>query len=332
MMNHHGPTVPAALAFPSLFRRILDDTGLKASTIARELQRERSLMYKWLSGSSVPPSSYVPLLVQVVVKHSSQAKRLVLANRLRTIVRDARLPGELRDAILGTGSFEELLAECLDLSLTPNIGGAAPGARRPIGHVRWSVLLGALFAGVFGGIVWNALNRVLGWPYFMGSTDEALRGWRALVWGLVTMAPVPAPLLVLGAATDRARRVLPAVLFALLGGVSALLFHSSGVRTAIEGLGLGYARQETIVVLVFALVLSVPPHLGALLASRRRPRPGRLVVTLLLPTAAALLGFLVTLVVDRPVSEVLQLRGFVVGFALRVAQFFALYVALVPED
>jgi hypothetical protein len=329
-MNAHGAAAPSAFSFRNLFRRILDDTGLKASTVARELQRERSLMYKWLAGSSVPPSSYVPLLVQVVMKHSSQAKRLILSNSLRAIVRDAGLPVELRDALLRAGSIEGMLSECLDLSLTPNLAGVVPQTARRIGIGNWSVLFGALFAAVCGGILWNAMNRILGWPYFMGSTREALRGWHALVWGLVTMAPVPAPLLLMGPGTARARRVLPAVLFTLVGGASAVLFYSSDIRAAIENLGFGYALQETIVVVIFALALSVPPHLAALVALQRRPRLARGIVTLLVPTAAALLGFLVTLVIDRPVFEVVQLRGFVVGFSLRIAQFFSLYAVMVP--
>ncbi len=133
-MNAPDAAVPQAFAFRILFRRILDDTGLKASTVARELQRERSLMYKWLSGSSVPPSSYVPLLVQVVMKHASQAKRLILSKDLQTIVRDAGLPDELRDALLRSESLEGILSECLDLSLTPRLAVAAPRAHRPIGH------------------------------------------------------------------------------------------------------------------------------------------------------------------------------------------------------
>jgi hypothetical protein len=121
------------------------------------------------------------------------------------------------------------------------------------------------------------------------------------------------------------------VLFTLAGGASALLFYSSGVRGTIESLGLGYTLQETLVVLVFALALSVPPHLAALLAMRRRLSFARFMVTLHAPTTAAFLGFLVTLVIDRPVSEVLQLCGFVVGFALPIAQFCSLYTALVSE-
>jgi hypothetical protein len=327
-MNDPDRAVSSAFAFKNLFRRILDDTGLKASTVARELQRERSLMYKWLSGSSVPPSSYVPLLVQVVMKHSSRAKRLILAESLRSAVQDAALTGELRDALLRAAPIEETLSECLDLSLTPGLASAAPRAAGAIVLGRWSIVAGALFAALFGGIAWNVLNRIAGWPYFMGSAGEALTGWRALVWGLVTMAPIPAALVVLGPRADRAREVLPAILFTLVGGASAFLFYSSGARSAIENLDLAYALQETIVVVVFAIVLSIPPHVAALLAGRRRRRFARVAITLVLPTAAALLALLVTLVIDRPVSEVLQLRGFVVGFALRLAQFISLYAAL----
>jgi len=328
-MNGSAPAAPPALEFRGLFRRILDDLGLKASTVARELQRERSLMYKWLSGSSVPPSSYVPLLVQVVMKHSSQAKRLILDKSLRAIVREAELPGELRASLLRSGSLEEILAECLDLSLTPNLAEAVPWTARRIGLPSWSVLLAALFAAVVGGIVWNALNRLLGWPYYMGSAGDALRGWHAFVWGLVTTAPVAAPLFFFGPAAARTRRVVPAILFTLVGAASAPLFYAIGVREAIEGLGFGYAMRESIVVVVYALVLAVPPHLAALAAGRRRPGIAPWLLILLAP-AAALVAVLVTLVVDRPVAEVLQLRGFVVGFALRTAQFVSLFAALVP--
>lgn len=327
----NGPEAggPSAFEFRNLFRRILNDTGLKASTVARELQRERSLMYKWLSGSSVPPSSYVPLLVDVVMKHSSQAKRLILAENLRVYVREAQLPDELRDTLLRSTSIEDILSECLDLSLTPNLAGAVPRTARKIGLQSWSLLLAALFAAVFGGIAWNALNRAIGWPYFMGSAREALRGWRALVWGLVTMAPISAALLLLRPNEGRARRLLPALAFTLVGTGSALVFHSSGIREAIERLGFGYALQETIVVVLYAFVLSIPPYLAALLAGRPRISVARFLLSLFAPIAAALLGFLVTLLVDRPVAEILQLRGFVVGFALRLAQFFSLYVVLV---
>jgi hypothetical protein len=151
---------------------------------------------------------------------------------------------------------------------------------------------------------------------------------RALVWGLVTTAPIPLPLLLPGPAVERARRAVPAILFWLVSAGCALLFYASGIREAVEGLRLGYALQETVLVVIFGLVLSVLPQLAALLVAR--PRPRTWVLALLAPTAAALAGFLVTLLVDRPVPEVLQLRGFVVGLALRFAQFLSLSALLLP--
>ncbi|MBN1837585.1 MAG: hypothetical protein JW820_17140 [Spirochaetales bacterium] len=322
-----GKAAAPGLSFPRLFRLVLDDIGLKASTVALELRRERTLMYKWLSGSSIPPASYAPLIVQIVTRHASQAKRWILTRDLQELVRDAELPVELRDSLLRIEPVEELLAECLDLSLTPTFAGGAPRAPGGEAWKRWSVLLGALFAAVFGGILWNALNRVLGWHYFMGSSDDPLRGLPALAWGLVTTAPIPAPLVFLCTREERGPRVLPALLFTLFGGVSAVAFFSFGIRSAIETLGLGYALQESVIVILFALLLSVPAHLAAVLSMPGATHLGRAVLLSLLPAAAALLGLLLTLVVDRPVSEVLQLRGFVVGFVLRLAMFFALYAA-----
>ena len=112
---------------------VLDDTGLKASTVALELRRERTLMYKWLSGSSVPSATYAPLIVQIVTRHASQAKRLILARDLRELVRNAELPTELRNSLLGAGSVEEMLTECLDLSLTPNFTATHRGRAEGVG-------------------------------------------------------------------------------------------------------------------------------------------------------------------------------------------------------
>jgi hypothetical protein len=271
------------------------------------------------------------MLVEVVVKHSSPARRLVLAQDLRAVVAGAGLPAELRATLLRPGPPEQLVAECLDLSLAPGLAGTASSRTAAEGAVRWSVVIASLAAAVVGGIAWNVLNRILGWTWFMGSDGDDLRGWHALAWGLVTMAPVGAALLVPGPRAARARKVLPAVLFTLVGAAAAEVFYSTGIRAAIEGRGLAYAAKESLVVVVYALVLSVPAHLAAVLGARHRPGPPRLALTLFLPTAAALVAFLVTLVIGRPVAEVLQLRGFVVGFALRLAQFLALFAALEEE-
>lgn len=319
---------PSTITFPSLFQLVLEDTGLKPSIVAFELQRERSLVYKWLSGASVPPAFYFPLISEIVAKHASETKKMILENDLRELVRKTALPDEIRETVLAAESVERLLFECLELSRMPEVaihrGRAGPATRSP-GQV--SVLLGALFAAVCGGVLWNGLNRVLGWPYFMGSESEELRGLRALLWGLITTAPIPAPLLALHNGEARRRLVVPSILFAVFGGLSALVFYSSGIRSAVEGMGFGYTARETLIVVAFALCLSIPPLFAAILPLSR----GKLVyahgILVFSPTVAALLAFFVTLLIDRPVSEILQLRGFVVGFTLRLAVFLSLFRA-----
>ena len=159
----------------------------------------------------------------------------------------------------------------------------------------------------------------------MGSVGDPLRGLPALAWGLITTAPIPASILFVSTREERVRSILPALLYTLIGGVSAVLFFSVGIRETVKGRGLGYALQESIIVVAFALFVSAAPHLAAVLSRLTRSHLARSLALSLLPTAAALLGLLLTLVVDRPLSEVLQLRGFVVGFVLRLAMFVALY-------
>lgn len=316
------------MTFPSLFQLVLEDTGLKPSTVAFELQRERSLVYKWLSGASVPPASYFPLISEIVSKHASETKKVILENDLRQLVREAALPERIRETVLAAESVEGLLFECLELSLMPGI--AIDRGRTKTGiHSRGqaAVLLGALFAAVFGGVLWNGLNRILGWPYFMGSENDELRGLRALLWGLITTAPVPVPLLALHRGEARRRLVVPSVLFIIFGGLSACVFYSSGIRGAVEGMSLNYPLQETLIVVAFALCLSIPPLIASIFSLSRGRLAYKHITIVFAPTAAALLGFFVTLLIDRPISEILQLRGFVVGFTLRLAMFLSLYRA-----
>lgn len=318
---------PSTLAFSSLFRTVLDISGLKPSTIAFELQRERSLVYKWLSGSIVPPASYFPLIAEIVSKRASNTRKMVLANELRALVRRVALPVEIQESILASESIEHLLSACLELSKMSGLEiGHGQGARTDSRRLAL-ILSGALFAAVCGGLLWNALNRILGWPYFMGSGNDALRGLHAFLWGVITIAPVPLPLFLLYRGEERRRLVVPSVMFACVGGLFAFLFFSYGFREAVESTVSSYQLRETIIVVIFAICLSVPPLLTAMLVfSRGRPAVSR-VALLLSPTFAALLALLVTLIIDRPPSEILQLRGFVVGFALRLSLFFSLFLA-----
>jgi len=237
---------------------------------------------------------------------------------------ESNLPTDIQRSLLATESDEMLLTECLDLSVIPGVEnknerGASAGT-----DPQWTILLWALFAAGSGGLLWNVGNLLFGWSYFMGSTDDSLRGLPAFFWGLVTSGTVVVPLLFLRPNGERGRRTLSVLLFTLLGGLCALLFFSSNLRGTIEAWRLGYAAQEAILVVFFALCLSVPPYVALVLVMDGTRSTLRLFRLAFLPTGAALLAFLATLIINRPLSEVLQLRGFAVGFSLRLALFICL--------
>lgn len=305
---------------------MLRDTGLKPSAVALDLGRERTLMYKWLSGASTPSSSYFPRIVEIVSRRASEGRKLILRNDLQDLVRRGSLPHDVRAAILSCNSVEELLSECLHLSVLQPLKPGADSPRWRTSRSPAAIVVGGLLAAVLGGILWNALNRLLGWDFFMGSPGQSLSGVQAIIWGTITLFPIPAAVVLLHRSEDRRRLLLPSLLFVAVGAVCAGAFYASGVREAIENLQLGYVLQETMLALFFALAMSVLPLLAVILASGRGKLAALPAIVLAVPTAAALLGFLLTLLIDRPVSEVIQLRGFAVAFALRLALFSSLYL------
>jgi hypothetical protein len=314
----------SAFAFGSLFRMVLDDAGIKPSAAALGLNRERSLMYKWLSGKVVPPSYYFPDIVALVSAQASEARKRILENRLRSTVEGLSMARDVRAKVLSSRTFDELLFECLHLSTMPG-AGAAPTPAAAVG-LRWLslALAGAFFAAMAGGVLWSALNRALGWPYYMGSSDAVLRGFRALVWGAVTTIPIPLPFFLMYRSGERRRLAAPMAAFALAGSLAGFAFHDLGIRKAIEGAALGYRPQEIVIVLAYSAMLSIPPLLAAsLFLSRGRLVP-RHALVFLAPVAGSLLGLLFTFLINRPVSEILQLRGFIVGFVMKLLMFTSL--------
>jgi len=79
-----------------------------------------------------------------------------------------------------------------------------------------------------------------------------------------------------------------------------------------------------LLVFVFLSYLSIPPYLTALLTALAPLSALRLARNLATPVAAAASALLFTLVISLPDAGLLQLRGFVVGFAMRLGMFYTL--------
>ena len=311
-----------ALSFAFLFRLMLNDTGIRPSAVALHLDRERSLMYKWLSGKSIPPAHHFPDLIALVSKQASETRKLILERDLRAIIGRSSIPPDLRARIASSASLDELLFECLHLSGMLNIG-MEDRRDRSLGRLTVAVL-GALFAGVFGGLVWNVLNSLLGWPYFMGGAELGLRGIPALVWAILTTVPIPLPLLAQFRTGQRRRMMVPMAAFVIVGSLAAFSFLMLGIRGAVEAAGLGNPLQEVLIAILYSSTLAIPPLLvAALIASRGRLSP-RHALAILAPVLGTALTVLFLSLINRPASELFQLRGFAVGFVLKLLMYTSL--------
>jgi rhodanese-related sulfurtransferase len=252
---------------------------------------------------------------------------MILADHLRDLVRRSALPPALKTELLKLDDPVRFLAECMDLSLGPTPVPASSARHETAEASRWGLpLLGAAaaFATLFGGIAWNLLNRLAGWQYFMGSADGGMAALPALAWGAITMAPIAAPFILLCEHGARRRAAAAAAAFTAVGAACAVLFHAGGIRAAVEATGAAYAVREAVIVVLFGVVTTVLPQAAAVATLRRHTRLRRAAALCLVPSPAALLAFLVTLLVDRPEPEVIQLRGLAVGAALRLSLFIVL--------
>jgi hypothetical protein len=216
----------------------------------------------------------------------------------------------------------------MDLSVTPDIKAmkeTPPGFRA---GTPLKILLWALFAALSGGLLWNLSNRILGWEYFMAGSEHNLRGFPAFYWGAITTLMIPLPLLFLRRGKDLRKQLLLLLVCSLIGGISAFLFYSSGFRAFVLEQSFGYILQEVIIVVVLSFCLSGPVFLGAVLVMNSSPGTLRILFFMFLPAGITLIAFLLTLIIKRPYLEVLQLRGFVVGFTLRITLFFLFFFSL----
>ncbi|MBN1648558.1 MAG: hypothetical protein JW874_11055 [Spirochaetales bacterium] len=324
MLKNNCKNGNKGFSFAVMLRLLLDDTGLKPSAISSDLNRERSLVYKWLSGAVTPPDLYFPLLAAIVVRRTPKTRKHILEKDLRNMIGRISIADDIRTKILATESLEDLVSECLYLSVIPcaAIDSDTPKTGDLLSQI--IIIAGALFAGVAGGVFWNTLNHIFGWPYFMGTENANLIGIHALIWGVITTVPIPLPLLFLYRGEKRKLLVLPMILFTLTGSLAAFAFHSIGIREFIISAGWNYRMQETVVNIIFSLVLSIPPLLVSTLVLSRARLIAKHGIILTLPTLVTLAALCMTFLIDRPISELVQLRGFVVGFILRLTLFFSL--------
>lgn len=315
-----------------IFRYVTESPRVLAE---QYLYRDRTLVYKWLHDSATPSKGMVAGIVAFVMDRACEPVRLSLRRELEGYVSSGGLDPAIAAGLVATASFEAFLRDSLLLALSlPDVEGSSPG-RPPSasGPTKRSLPLAelglALLAVLGSGILWNATNRLLGWTYYMGGEGREPQGLAAALWGLSVALPlILAAMAARSGDGNRPRRPTPAValaaLYGLAGTAGALAFYDSGLRPALEGLRLAYLPQESLIACVFALTVSLLPFavLTAAAALSRTGLPARfLPAYAFLPAAMVTSAVLITCLVDRPPSELEQLRGFLAGLMLRTGMY-----------
>jgi hypothetical protein len=310
--------------------------------------RDRTLIYKWLHDSATPSRGLVPGIVAFVMDKACEPVRLSIKSELDDYIAAAGIRAEIAALLAATTPFQKFMEDLLHFAISlppapvPSLDSAsrpdaapAVGARSRGGWGQLSIPsaeLGLALLAVLGsGLVWNGVNRLLGWTYYMGGSGREPRGWAAAVWGLALALPV---ILIAMAARRRAGgkaalggrsgAIAIPTLYSLSGVAGALAFYDSGLRPWVEGLSLAYAFQELAIAFAFASLVSLLPFAVIMAGwSSGGPRPFAALGYSLLPPLLVSASVSFTFLVDRPVAELEQLRGFLAGLMLRLGMYFA---------
>ncbi len=315
-------------SFREILKLLFCETGEKPSALAMALQRERTLIYKWLSGAHQPKPAYLPQITDYFFTTASESQKMILTERLIEFVRRSEMPVRVKHILFSKKEcFSSFLLELLTLSINATWQDThALKTGEPITRAGLSVHAWSIISAVAGGGIWNVMNLIFGWSFYMGALKaEQTAAW-PFIWGSVTSFPVILIFLLVYYTKKLSKAVLPVLLYTTVAGLSAMVFFFSGIRTEIELIGLGYEVQEVIIVAIYSLIISVPPYLAAFIYFRQ-PLNAMNASFLFIPTAAAILAVTVTLVVRLPVQEIIQLRGLAVGLAIRISAFYILFLS-----
>jgi len=294
------------------------------------IDRDRSLVYRWLRDEAAPTSKLLPDIVRFVKESSVVAERLKLKTDMDAYINLSSLSEQVKNALIMEDDFEKYITAALRIALSER-KKKQPAETAPRIVIPLLTIVFALLAALLGGLIWNILNHLFDWPFYMGGSGNEPTGILAFIWGITVGVPVivfallslrmvkPASTMF----TQRDRR-LAVVFYSLAAGAAGFIFYNSGFRSFVEGFGYSYGLQEIVIVVVYAALLSILPFLSVF-ALLRFPKiaKGMLIVVLSAPVLLSVMSVWGTVLVNRPEGEVAQLRGFLVGLLLRLAMFTA---------
>lgn len=204
-------------------------------------------------------------------------------------------------------------------------------------------IISAALAVVVGGLLWNIVNVLFKWHFYLGGSGNEPYGVAAFIWGIILALTISVIALAAGYRyiprdwQSFRKGLVVIALYTLGGGLGAVIFYDSGVRRLVESANLGYGGQEVIIAVVWSFVLSIstylPVQITHSISETRVDVLNTRYLALQIPvtTILVLLAVLVSLLIDRPETELSQLRGFFAGVALRLGLFLGLLGSIVMK-
>ncbi|MEL7608895.1 MAG: hypothetical protein AAGU74_05275 [Bacillota bacterium] len=337
--------MPGKTAFVGMLKCIFHVIQESPAVLAEfYLDRDRTLVYKWLRGTASPPKKLIPHIVRFVTEHSTDAMRTRLRADLTAELQSA-FSSEQAEAICACAGFEEFLTDALLLALAerkeerlpvpsdteqPLPAAAAPGeaAQAPTGTKGKPVkpvkpvlaeTLYALAAALLGGGLWSLLTSL---PSLAAYAVPS--GFPAFVWGAVCALPIAFfALLCLyrsrPSALESRSILLAAGLYTLAGGLSGLLFYGLGVDFA--ALFVSPVLAQAFSAFTLSLIYSFLPLMCALLPrALKRIEPRTFLAMEFAPAFLCALASALLLLLGAGAA----LNAFLTGAALRLMMYFSL--------
>jgi len=323
------------IVFSELFKIAFSHINESPKTLAEfYIDRDRTLVYKWLNNTAMPSKKLIPGIVRFITDHAAASARVLIKSDFNRYIEASGIHREAIVLLISTVDFEDYLEEIFSYAIAEkkqewNKGIEDDKIRKHQEKSTFPVKLGlAIISAALGGLLWNILNRIAGWPFFMGGSANEPVGFTSAIWGFLTLLPVIILAIYVSEnqlalfVSFKKRYVLLSVLYSTAGAVGAFVFYSAGIRGLIENYQIGYFPQELIIAFIYALTISILPFMTLLLFHQKNKLTWRTLLYVLIPSVACTAIVLLTALIGKPDLEISQLRGFLVGGALRSLMFF----------
>ena len=323
------------------------------------VDRDRTLVYKWLRGTAFPPKKLFPDIIRFVMECSGDSVRDLIRMEMARCLTEMELDAQYRKMLEEKPDFADYLESVFSLlaaektrerspkqieettlfeaqtylepppppketEIPQTVPISAP-AKQEI-HIRLSFAAAknigfALLASLSGELLWIVIAYTFKWPHVVSGFPAFFRG--ILVFPAVLFAVLSLMGETLPVQTlPKAKISAYMCCYAFAGGLGALLLAGANLEYMVKNILPGYVSQSLLLVFIQALVFSFFPLL-TLLALLRFPRvlPGAFLILEFGPALVYTLVSLPILLSGRAPAGQLLSGGFFPNCTLMLLMF-----------